>query len=60
VKNIAASVRSKLLNKAREEGRSFQYLSLLYMQEGFLYRLSKSKYKNNLILKGGLLCFLQL
>lgn len=54
MKNISQSYRAKLLNKSRIEGESFQRLSLLYMQEGFLNRLSKSKYKKSLILKGGL------
>jgi lipocalin len=37
--NIAASVRARLLNIARQEGRDLDQLVLLYMQERLLYRL---------------------
>lgn len=57
IKNIAASVMQKLLNKARETKRSFEELLLFYTMERFLYRLSKSKYNNKFILKGALLLF---
>lgn len=40
--NIATSVRSRLLNIARKEGRDLDQLVLLYMQERLLYRLSIS------------------
>jgi len=55
--NLSSSYRAKLLNKSRNEGKTFQLLSLLYMQEGFLNRLSKSKYNDKLVLKGGLLLY---
>ncbi|MBT9153104.1 MAG: hypothetical protein DDT35_01332 [Firmicutes bacterium] len=54
-KNMAASVRSRLRNIARAQNRNFDELLTMYMLERFLYRLSKSKYKENFILKGGLL-----
>lgn len=54
-KNIAASVRARLLNMARESGRDFDALLLQYVQERFLYRLSISPYRRHLILKGALL-----
>ena len=54
-KDIAASVRSRLLNMARTSGRDFDALLLQYMQERFLYRLSISPYRRHLILKGALL-----
>jgi len=54
-KDIAASVRARLLNIARSNGRDFDALLLQYMQERFLYRLSISPYRRNLILKGALL-----
>jgi predicted nucleotidyltransferase component of viral defense system len=54
-KDIAASVRDRLLNIARTKGRDFDALLLQYMQERFLYRLSISPYRRNLILKGALL-----
>jgi predicted nucleotidyltransferase component of viral defense system len=55
IKNIPASVRARLLNIARQNKASFDNILLQYFQERFLYRLSISKYKDNFILKGGLL-----
>lgn len=54
-KNIAVSIRQKILNKARSEKRPFGELLQYYAMERFLYRLSVSKYSNKFILKGGLL-----
>lgn len=55
VKNIAASVLARLKNLAREQRREYNFLVNLYCRERFLYRLGLSEYKDNLILKGGLL-----
>jgi len=55
LKNIGASVRHRLLNKAREEGRPFQELLQYYAIERFLYRLSVSSFAESFILKGALL-----
>jgi len=55
VKNVAASVRQKLLNKAKAENRPFNELLQYYMMERFLYRLGSSPYADNFILKGGLM-----
>lgn len=54
VKNIAVSVRQKLLNKARKDQRPFAELLQYFAMERFLYRLSQSKYKDKFILKGAL------
>jgi hypothetical protein len=54
-KNIAASVRQRLLNKARETGRPFGELLQYFAMERFLYRLSKSHYADNFVLKGALM-----
>jgi hypothetical protein len=54
-KNIAASIRQKLLNKARNDKRPFNELLQYYAMERFLYRLSISRYSSKFILKGGLL-----
>jgi predicted nucleotidyltransferase component of viral defense system len=54
MKNLAASVRARLLNLAREENRDYNRLTLLYLQERFLARLSASRYQEKFILKGGL------
>lgn len=55
IRNIGASVRSKLTNIARKTNRNFDALLLQYFQERFLYRLTISPYKSNFILKGALL-----
>ncbi|MGE5402334.1 MAG: nucleotidyl transferase AbiEii/AbiGii toxin family protein [Ignavibacteriales bacterium] len=55
IKNIAVSVRNKLINIAEKEQKDYNAILRLYFQERFLYRLSVSPYKNKLILKGALL-----
>ncbi len=55
--DIAASVLARLKNKAAESGRSYQLCLQLFCQEEFLRRLEKSKYAENLILKGGLFIY---
>jgi len=52
--DIAASVRARLLNIAREAGRNFDAVLLQYFQERFLNRLSISPYKKQFVLKGAL------
>jgi len=54
-KNVAASVRARLLNVAKKSGRDFDAVLLQYFQERFLYRLSVSPYRRQLILKGALM-----
>lgn len=54
-KNIGASIRQRLLNKAREDKRPFNELLQYYAMERFLYRLSISQYKDRFILKGALM-----
>lgn len=53
----AASVLAKLKNKAKISEISYQQCLQLFMQEEFLRKLSKSGYKDNLILKGGLFIY---
>lgn len=55
--DIAASVLARLKNKAAESGRSYQLYLQLFCQEEFLRRLEKSKYAENLVLKGGLFIY---
>lgn len=55
IKNIAASVKERLRNISIQAGKDFQNVLRQYIQERFLYRLSKSIYADNLILKGALL-----
>ena len=55
--DIAASVLTRLKNKVKESGRSYQLCLQLFCQEEFLRRLEKSKYAENLVLKGGLFLY---
>ena len=55
ITNIGASNFRKLLHQAQKNNLDFNTLLKRYLQERFLYRLSKSAYKDNFILKGGLL-----
>ncbi len=55
VKNIAASVKSSLLNIGRQTGKPFEEVLVLYGLERYLFRLSRSSHKEDFILKGGLL-----
>ena len=57
VKNRAASTLARLKNQAKTEGINYQICLQLFFQEEFLRRLSHSKYKNNLILKGGMFIY---
>lgn len=54
-RNIAASVRAKLLNKARTEKRDFTLVLTRYTLERLLYRLSISTHADRFLLKGALL-----
>lgn len=53
--NVAASVRQRLLNRARVQKRSFQELATLYAMERFLFRLGRSPHADGFVLKGGLM-----
>jgi hypothetical protein len=54
-RDIGASVRQRLLNQSRAQGRPFQELLQYFAMERFLYRLAKSPYADRFILKGALL-----
>lgn len=54
-KNIAASVKQRLLNMARAQGRAFDILLVRFALERLLFRLSQSAHRDNYILKGGML-----
>lgn len=51
--NSAQSVKDKLKNISREKNVDFNSVMRFYMYDRFVERLSKSKYKDNFILKGG-------
>ena len=54
-KNVAASVRDRLLALARERDEDFQLLLTQFGLERLLYRLSQSAYRDSFILKGAML-----
>lgn len=54
-RNIAASVRARLLSRAKSEGTDFSLVLTRYALERLLYRLSISKCRDNFLLKGALL-----
>ena len=49
----AQAVKDKLKNVSREKNVDFNSVMRFYMYDRFVERLSKSKYKDNFILKGG-------
>lgn len=54
-KNLAASVRQRLLNLAQARGEDFGLLLTRYGIERFLYRLAQSEHHDQFVLKGALL-----
>ena len=57
IKDIGKSIRTKLLNIAKTKNVDFQQLAIRYLYERLLYRLSISKYRDKLYLKGGVLMY---
>ncbi|MFQ5457777.1 MAG: nucleotidyl transferase AbiEii/AbiGii toxin family protein, partial [Myxococcota bacterium] len=53
--NLAASIASRLLNRARQSGDDYQSLLTSYFLERFLYRLSVSDRRDRFVLKGATL-----
>jgi predicted nucleotidyltransferase component of viral defense system len=53
--NLAASIRQRLLNLARERSQDFQQILVNYALERLLYRLAQSEYSDRFVLKGALL-----
>jgi len=54
-KNLPASVRQRLTNKAKETNRPFQEVLQYFAMERFLYRLSQSRHADQFVLKGALM-----
>ncbi|HUV12696.1 MAG TPA: nucleotidyl transferase AbiEii/AbiGii toxin family protein [Acidobacteriota bacterium] len=54
-RNIPASIRQRLLNRAKDDRRPFNELLQYYAMERFLYRLSRSTHANRYVLKGALM-----
>jgi predicted nucleotidyltransferase component of viral defense system len=56
-KNIATSVRHRLLNRAREDQQEFQLVLTRYALERLVFRLSRSSYAEKFVLKGAMLFY---
>lgn len=57
VKNYGKSIRSKLLNIAKDENIYYQTVLTRYFQERLIYRMSQTSYRQNFYLKGGALMY---
>jgi hypothetical protein len=57
LKNVAASVRQRLLNRAREDNQEFQLVLTRYALERLVVRLSLSSYAEKFVLKGAMLFY---
>ena len=55
LRNVGASVRARLLDRARAESADFQILLTRYALERLLYRLGRSAHRDRFILKGAML-----
>jgi hypothetical protein len=55
VKNLSASVQQRLLNVIQESGEDFQYVLMRYGLERLMYRLSRSVYAKEFVVKGAML-----
>ena len=55
IKNMGASVRSRLLTLSKERRQPFQLVLTYYVLERLLYRLSETKHRERFILKGAML-----
>ena len=54
-KNMGASVRARLTDKARARGDDVQFILLRFAIERLIYRLAQSRYSDEFILKGAML-----
>lgn len=55
LKNVGASVRTRLTDQARARGDNAQLLMLRFAIERLLYRLAQSAYRDQFVLKGAML-----
>lgn len=51
-KNIGRSIKTRLLNLAKEEKQEYMKVLVRYLHERLLFRISASPYKSNFLLKG--------
>lgn len=54
-RNLAASVRHRLTELARKQGEDFQLVLTRYVIERLLYRISRSRHRDEFVLKGAML-----
>ncbi len=54
-KNVAASIKQKLLNLSRERKETFDSVLKVYLVQRLLYRLGVSDYSDRFLLKGVML-----
>lgn len=54
-RNLAASVRQRLMNKAREQKEPFDLVLIRFALERLLYRISVSSHSHRFVLKGAML-----
>lgn len=54
-RNVAHSVRQRLLNLSKKSGEDFQLLLTRYAVERLLYRLARSAHRDSFVLKGAML-----
>ncbi len=57
IKNLPVSIKARILNISVKNNKNFNLILQLYIQERLLYRISRSNYYENFILKGGLFLF---
>lgn len=55
LRNLSASVEKRLLNLSRQSGEDFQYVLMRYGLERLMYRLSRSVYSKEFVVKGAML-----
>jgi Nucleotidyl transferase AbiEii toxin, Type IV TA system len=55
LKNVAASVRQRLLNLSREQGEDYQRILIQFAIERLIYRMSRSSHASRFVLKGATL-----
>jgi predicted nucleotidyltransferase component of viral defense system len=53
--NLPSSIHQRLLNLSKKEGQDYQFVLTRFALERFLYRLSKSPFAGQFILKGAML-----
>jgi len=54
-RDMAASVKQRLLNLAKERAENFNFVLGRFAVERFLFRLSQSEYRDDFVLKGAML-----